>query len=47
VHNETLFVAAMGISNEDRSPARIHGSDTAPNPLSFAEIVGNVERGDL
>jgi len=24
-HNETLSVTAMCISNEDRSPARIHG----------------------
>jgi hypothetical protein len=24
-HNETLSIAAMRISNEDRSPARIHG----------------------
>jgi hypothetical protein len=24
-HDETLFVVAMRVSNEDRSPARIHG----------------------
>jgi len=24
-HNETLSVVAMRVSNEDRSPARIHG----------------------
>jgi hypothetical protein len=24
-HNESLTIATMGVSNEDRSPARIHG----------------------
>jgi hypothetical protein len=31
----------MRISNEDRSPARIHGCDAAPTPTGFAEIVGD------
>jgi len=31
----------MRVSNEDRSPARIHGCDTAPTPTGFAEIVSD------
>jgi hypothetical protein len=37
---ETLSVA-MRVSNEDRSPARIHGGEAAPTPTGFAEIVGD------
>jgi hypothetical protein len=32
---------AMCISNEDRSPARIHSLDAAPTPTGFAKIVGD------
>ena len=38
VHNETLSVVAMCVSNEDCSPARIHGRNAAPTPTGFAEI---------
>jgi hypothetical protein len=31
MHNETLSVVAMCISNEDYSSVRIHGLDAAPN----------------
>jgi len=37
-HNETLSVAAMCVSNEDRLPIRIHGWDAAPTPTGFAEF---------
>jgi hypothetical protein len=37
---ETLSVA-MRVSNEDRSPARMHGGEAAPTPTGFAEIVGD------
>jgi hypothetical protein len=40
-HNETLSVAAMRVSNEDRSPARVHSCDTAPTETGFAEIVSD------
>jgi hypothetical protein len=39
VHNETLSVVAMRVSNPDRSPLAIHGSNAAPTPTGFAEIV--------
>jgi len=41
VHNETFSVAAMRVSNEDRSPVGIHGCDTAPTPTGFAQIVSD------
>jgi hypothetical protein len=41
VHNETLPVAAMCVSNEDRSPFAIHGCDAAPTPTGFAEIISD------
>src|SRR6266403_2136148 len=31
----------MCVCNKDRSPARIHGCNTAPTPTGFAEIVGD------
>jgi len=31
----------MRVSNEDRSPLRVHSSDAAPTPTGFAEIVGD------
>jgi hypothetical protein len=40
VHNVTLSVA-MRVSNEDCSPARVHGCDAAPTPTGFAEIVSD------
>jgi hypothetical protein len=40
-HNETLSVVAMCVSNEDRSPARVHSCDAAPTPTGFAEIVSD------
>jgi hypothetical protein len=39
--NETLSIAAMRVSNEDRSPFGIHGIDTAPTPTGFARIVSD------
>jgi hypothetical protein len=41
MHNETLSVVAIRVSNEDRSPVRIHGGDAAPTPTGFAEIVSD------
>jgi hypothetical protein len=40
-HDETLSVAAMRVSNPDRSPARIHAWNTAPTPTGLAEIVSD------
>jgi hypothetical protein len=40
-HNETLSVTAMRVSNEECSPAGIHGCDAAPTPTGFAEIVSD------
>jgi hypothetical protein len=40
-HNETLSIVAMRVSNEDRSPARIHGCHATPTPTGFAEIVSD------
>ena len=34
-HNETLFVPAMSVGHEDRSPFAIHGCDMAPTPAPF------------
>jgi hypothetical protein len=41
VHNETLPVVAVCVSNEDRSPVGINRRDTAPTPTSFAQIVSD------
>ena len=41
MHNETLSVTAMCVSNEDYSPAMIHGRNAAPTPTGFAEIVSD------
>jgi hypothetical protein len=38
-HNEPLTVAAMRVSNPDRSPVGINRRDTAPTPTGFAEII--------
>jgi hypothetical protein len=40
-HDETLSSTAMCVSNEDRSPARIHSCNATPTPTSFAEIVSD------
>jgi len=37
--NQTLSVAAMRVSNEDRSPRRIDRCNTAPTPTGFAQII--------
>jgi hypothetical protein len=37
----------MRVSNPDRSPAGIHGWDTAPTPNRFAEIVSDYFRSTL
>src|SRR4029453_3888799 len=36
-----LTVAAMCVSNEDRSPVEINRCDAAPTPTGFAEIVSD------
>jgi hypothetical protein len=36
--NETLPVAAVCVSNPDRSPVGIHYCNAAPTPLGFAEL---------
>jgi hypothetical protein len=36
-----MTVAAMRVSNEDRSPVAIHRCDAAPTPTGFAEIVSD------
>jgi hypothetical protein len=41
MHNQTLSVVAMCVSNEDRSPFAIHSCDTAPAPSGFVEIVSD------
>ena len=41
VHNETLSVAAMRVSNPDCSLARIHDCDAAPASSGLAEIVSD------
>jgi hypothetical protein len=35
-HNETLSIGAMRVSNEDCSPARIHGCDATQLQPGFA-----------
>jgi hypothetical protein len=40
-HNETLFLAAMRVSNEDCSHVGTYGCDTAPTPTGRAEIVSD------
>jgi hypothetical protein len=39
MHNETLSVITVRVSNEDCSTTRIHGCDAAPTPIGFAQIV--------
>jgi hypothetical protein len=39
VHNEALPVVPMCVSNEERSPFAIHGSNTAASPTSPAEVI--------
>ena len=41
VNNEMLSVAAMCVSNEDRSTFAVHSCDTAPTPTRFAEFVSD------
>jgi hypothetical protein len=41
MHNETLSVAAMRVSNPDRSPVGINRGDAAPTRTGFAEIVSD------
>jgi hypothetical protein len=36
-----LSIAAVSVSDKDRSPFTIHGCDTAPTPYGFAEIVSD------
>jgi hypothetical protein len=37
-HNETFSVAAMCVSNPDRSAFAIHGGHAVPTPTGFAEL---------
>jgi hypothetical protein len=39
MHNETLSVVAMCVSDKDRSRFVIHGCDAAQTPTDIAEIV--------
>jgi hypothetical protein len=39
VHNETLSVVAVCVSNPDRSPIGINRCDAAPPPTGFAKVV--------
>ena len=41
VHNETLSVVAVRVSNEERWPVGIHCCNAAPTPTSFAELVSD------
>jgi hypothetical protein len=41
MHNETLSVVAMCVSNPDRSPVGTNRCDAAPTPTGFAEIAGD------
>jgi hypothetical protein len=41
VYNESLSVAAVCVSNPDRSPVGINRWDTTPTPTGFAEIVSD------
>ena len=45
MHNEALTVAAMCISNEDRSTFTIHSCDTAPTPTGIGRDVLGVKVG--
>jgi hypothetical protein len=38
-HNEPLFVPAMSVGHEDRSPFAIHRCDTAQLQPAFAELI--------
>src|SRR5262245_36326472 len=40
-HDEPLPVAAMRVSNPDRSALPINGRNAAPTPTGFAEIVND------
>jgi hypothetical protein len=39
MHNETLPIVAVRVSNPDRLPVGIDRGDAAPAPTGFAEIV--------
>jgi hypothetical protein len=41
MHNVPPPVAAMGVCNPDRSPARVYRTRAASTPTGFAEIVGS------
>jgi hypothetical protein len=41
LHNETLSVAAMRVSNQDRSPVGINRCDADPSPNCFTEIISD------
>ena len=41
MHDVTLAIVAMSVSNKGCSPVRIHGSDVTPTPSGFAEIVSD------
>jgi hypothetical protein len=41
VHNETLSIAAMCVSNPDRSPLGIDGGDPARTPTGRTEVVSD------
>jgi hypothetical protein len=41
VHNETLSIIAMRVSNPNDSPVATHRCDTASTPTGFAEIVSD------
>jgi hypothetical protein len=45
VHNETLSVVALRVSDKDRSPAGIHCCNAAPTPTGFAQIVSDRSKG--
>ena len=41
VHDKSLPVVAMRVSNEGRSPVGIHSCDAAPTPSGFAQIASD------
>jgi hypothetical protein len=41
VHNETLSVATMRVSDPDGSPVAIHSCNTIPSPSAFAEVISD------
>jgi hypothetical protein len=41
LHNKARFVAAVRVSNPNRSPAGINSRDAAPTPPGSAEIIGD------